>query len=250
MNTQSELAAATKIKPKRGEDEDDFRQRLVEAVSDLDDKAYAKLSKGTKAWADSAIETYNDTGKVPVFEDADEDEDEDDEEEEEVVETKSKKKKLTSKKKAAPVEDEDVEEDEEEDGDVKEDDDGESETEEDEDMQTQTETSGGRRSVKKKGAAKKAAASANGSGKKVGKKSAKKVAPAGRKTDDKGASGQMALRRLLVRDPNLTNDELTTRLEKSGYELSSITISSQRSQFRNIVKVLQDAGLMKKNLIT
>jgi hypothetical protein len=48
----------------------------------------------------------------------------------------------------------------------------------------------------------------------------------------------------------MTNDDLTSKLEAAGYELSSITISSQRSAFRNIVKILQDADLLKKKMIT
>lgn len=237
MNTQTELTAVTKLKPKRGEDEDNFRQRLVEAVSDLDDKAYGKLTKATRSWADNAIEAFNDTGKVPAFDDADDEEDEED-----VGKGKNSKSKKLGKKKKVSAKDDDEEEQRDEEQDVADDDDAVVEaTEEDEDM-THTDTDRGgnsrRRSTKK--TTKQAAPS----------KKKKKVA-AGSKTDEKkGASGQLALRKLLVRDPNMTNDDLTTRLEKAGYELSSITISSQRSAFRNIVKVLQEADLLKKKLIT
>lgn len=250
MNIQSELTAATKLKPKKGEDEDDFRQRLVEAVSDLDDSKYAKLSKATKSWADSAIEAFNDSGKVPAFDDEDEDEEVDDEaevdEDEDDEPAKSKKaKSAAKKKKVAAKDDEDVEEEEDEDGDVKEDDEAETE-EDDDDMQTQTETGGGRRrtvKTKAKGAASKKAAASNG-------KAKKKVVATGRKDGAKTGGGQTKLKQILARDPDMSIDELETRLKKQGHEMSRMTLSTQRSGFRHTVKVLQDAGLLKKTLIS
>jgi hypothetical protein len=239
MSTQSELTAVTKLKPKRGEDDDDFRKRLVEAVSDLDDKTYGKLTKATRTWADSAIETFNDSGKVPEFDEDEGDEDADnggDVDEEDV----GKKKKPAAKRKAASKDDDDAVE-EEEDGDAKEDESDETETEEDEDM-THTDTDRGSSSSRRRSVKKTAAKAASG-----GKK---KVAATGRKEAGKTGGGQTKLKQILARDPDMSIDDLEVRLKKQGHEMSRMTLSTQRSGFRHTVKVLQEAGLLKKTLIS
>lgn len=61
------LVAATGIEAKRGEDDEDFKVRLIKAVADLDDKSWDKLSTEAQDWFNDAADAYKSKKALPPF---------------------------------------------------------------------------------------------------------------------------------------------------------------------------------------
>jgi hypothetical protein len=278
---RKELMEATGLTQSRKQSDDEFREKLITAASDLPDKKWKALSKPTQKWATKAIDAFNDDGEIIEFDDADDaaDEADDADAEEEAPPKKKAPAGKTSKKakEAEPDEeeeekpkrtrtrakskDEDAEADQEgDDGDA-----GDGETdgdepegeeaegdddndageeageEEDEDMASKP------RRTTDKASSKKAATDKARSGK-TATKTAAKSNGAGKGESKAGALAYA--KKAMIKDPSITAKDLATRMEKAGYSMSSHTLSTTRSQFRHSVKVMQEAGLLKKALIT
>lgn len=67
---QAELAEATELKKKATESEQDFKKRIVRAVSDLDDAEWEKLSEPAQNWFNEAADLLNQKKDLPDFPDA------------------------------------------------------------------------------------------------------------------------------------------------------------------------------------
>lgn len=64
---ETELMTATALKAKRGEDRQGFLTRLVEAIDELKDKDFKKLSEEGQEWFKNAGEAYEAKGDIPDF---------------------------------------------------------------------------------------------------------------------------------------------------------------------------------------
>src|SRR5262245_16665791 len=218
MTARTELIEITGINPRPKENPETFRQRRIEGVDQLDDDAYRGLSKGTKGWVKKAMTQFNNSGKVPDF---------DEEEEPEPAEE------------AAPPEDADPdgEDDEEEDetGSA-------SESEEDEMSVTEVNEERGSTSRKAK------SASAAKRSKKAAVDDEEEAAPKKRAKNSSGAKagGLHHARKLLAATPDMAPGDLAKAVAKAGFKVSSHTLSTTASGFRAAVKTLQEAGLLKK----
>lgn len=272
---QDELVQVTGVKQGKKETDEAWRERLILATSDLADGKWKKLSKTSQAWAEAAINAFNEDGTVNDFEADDDGEAEED--------TPKRAQVGKGGKKAAPAEDEEAEEeapppkrkakpaaaeeDEEEapppkrkrpaaeeaeeepaeDDEAPADDEADAADESGEPEEDDDSMASKRRPAAKAGN-KKAAASAarGGNGKAAAAAPAKKAAT--KKGDGKPGALTFA-KRLMAKTPDMTSAQLAEKLDKAGYQMSSVTLSTTRSQFRHTVGVLQDAGLLKKALI-
>jgi hypothetical protein len=221
------LLEAAGIKPQGAkEDRQKFLVRIMVATQKLPSDDWEALDEKAQNWCNAAVEADNAEEEVPDFPDVvdgkavdeEEEEPEEDEEEEEAEE------------------DEEDEEEEEEEEPEKE-----PEAEEEEVKPT-------KKAAKKKAAAKKAPAK-----KAAAKKEAEVEKPAAKKTatkkadapaSGKGISMRRALKRMVVKKPSRSVDELIEALEKAGYKSPSrLTVTTIRADTRDTIKVLNEAGI-------
>jgi hypothetical protein len=82
---------------------------------------------------------------------------------------------------------------------------------------------------------------------------AKKKAAAGKpekseskpsRSEAKGDGIKMRIKRLVIKNPKTTVEDLMTALEKNGDTMSRFTVSAVRSETRHTIKVLKDLGLL------
>lgn len=66
------------------------------------------------------------------------------------------------------------------------------------------------------------------------------------KTPATGASAMLKL--LILKKPDISKEDIGERLKSKGMKVSPLTISTQRAEFRHSLKVLQEAGMLKKKL--
>ena len=65
-------------------------------------------------------------------------------------------------------------------------------------------------------------------------------------TPKKGTSMRRALKLTIVKRPKITADELVDALQKMGYKVPSrLTVNTMRSEMRDAIRVLNEAGLTK-----
>lgn len=93
------------------------------------------------------------------------------------------------------------------------------------------------------GAAAKAPAKNSGKGA-AAKSSGKAPAAAKAAKSDNPPSMRRVLKQIVVRDPAIAVDELIEKLKGKGFKASDVTVSSIRSDTRDTMKVLADAGLL------
>lgn len=236
-SVREELTETTGLKPAKKETPEAFRTRLLEAVDELDDKDYRKLSKGAKDWIKVAVKQANENGTVPDFDEdaeqvaaADEDEDSSDEGDDENT-----------------AEDEDSSDADAEDSE----DADEDETEDEAVTATHSETTGSRRKAAAKSTAKKGKAS-KAKARDEDDEDEAEAPPKKAKGKNSGAGkagGLAHARSLLAADPAMEVADLAKAVKKAGYNVSSHTLSTTASGFRAAVKALQDEGLLKRKLI-
>lgn len=81
----------------------------------------------------------------------------------------------------------------------------------------------------------------------------KKAAPAksaGKRNGGEPKEGGLTfVRGLLAKNPDISVDDLATKCEDKGFQVSRMTLSTTRSGFRQDVKALQEQGLLKRTLI-
>lgn len=229
MSVQSEIERLTGVKQKNREDGQTYLVRVVKALDDLSDKQYNKLSKAAQDWAEEATQLHNNTDdELPDFpdeEEADEDDTEDEAEED------------------AEPEDESDEEPAEDDDEETEDPETDEDQTEDEDMPAtqEAEDETPRRRTAAKASTKKAKP---GNTSKPAQKANHKAASSG-----KAGGGLTYVRELLCKDPDMAVADLATKVKAKGFVVSTQTLHTTRSGFRQDLRVLQQAGLLKRSLI-
>lgn len=99
------------------------------------------------------------------------------------------------------------------------------------------------------GAAKSASAKtskANGNGKGGGDKPATKTVKASGKGD--GPSAPTLIKTMCLKNPEITTKDINKKLTERGFKLSDLTVSSIRSAFRHSVRILDEAGALKRKV--
>mgnify|MGYP001595888660 CR=1 FL=1 len=110
MSIKEELLAATKLKKRPDEDDQDFYQRLIDKVSDLSDDGWGELSDEAQKWVNAGVKAIQDAEVIPGFSEDEETteadteaaKDEPEPQEDETM-TNSKKAKKSVKTTAKPV---------------------------------------------------------------------------------------------------------------------------------------------------
>lgn len=174
---EKELIKATGVKAIKGKREP-FLNALHDAVQELDDDSWEKLSDGAQKWANRAASAVKKKKAIPDFEVAAVGDDKD---EAESPPAKSTKKKAKAADKAPP---------------------------------------------------KKAKAAA-----KDNKTKAKEVT--------KPSGVKVRIKELVIADPLISVEGIVEQLGKAGGEVSRVTVSNIRAEFRHSLKVLQEHGLLK-----
>lgn len=236
MSVEKELQELTGVTQNRREADQAYLERVVKALNDVSDSKYNKLSKAAQTWAEEATEAYNTKDDISAFPEAEED----DEAEAEAPSSRRSRSRRSddddeSDDEATESED-DESEDAEDDGEQPEDD----EPEDDDMPATRTDED----EAPRKRAGAKAA-------------STRKAAPAAKtgKTDGKSGGGAKAgggltyVRELLVKNPDITVADLAEKVKAKGHTVSTQTLHTTRSGFRQDLRVLQDAGLLKRKLV-
>lgn len=70
---EQELLKATGLKKKKAEKTQDYYSRLANAVQDLSDDAWTKLSNGAQLWTNAAAKASNKDAEIEAFPDIDDD---------------------------------------------------------------------------------------------------------------------------------------------------------------------------------
>lgn len=183
---EKELLKATNLKTKKGEDRQAYLVRLINAVQDLSDGDWDKISPEAQAWTNAGAKADNKKKAVVDFPDLD-----------------------AGGSDAA-------------------------------DAGTDEGAAAKPAADKKKAAAKDKAADAPA--KKAGGKAADKGVP------EKREGVQVAIKKIMLARPKISAAELSDMLEERGYTVSQFTVTTIRSDFRNSLRVLIEAGLIKMEL--
>lgn len=69
-----QLCEVTEVNQKRGEDEADFKKRLIQAISELNDEDWNSLSAEAQDWFNDAVDAMNAKKDIPAFPDAEKEE--------------------------------------------------------------------------------------------------------------------------------------------------------------------------------
>lgn len=197
---EKELLDVTKMKPKKGEDQQAYLHRLIGVVQDLKDEEWEALSNEAQTWVNDGAEAIKKNGneaEIEPFPDAEEPADEESAQDDSTTETESEQEESVdtkSKAKAKPA---------------------------------------------AKSAAKPKAAAA-----KPAEKAKEKKPAAGPK-----ATGiKVQIKKMVLKKPTISVDEIEERLGKDGTKPSRLTISAIRSEFRHSLFVLRDAGALSESI--
>ncbi len=225
---EAKIIAVTGTKRKKGEEDSDFRRRLVLTVMRRADDS----KEGQKLWDDLTDDEIGDAAQnwcnagIRAVNQARED----------------------AKESGEKYDESSVEIDEFPDEETRDED-----NEENQEMSdTDTDTKKTRKSVKDKPAkavkpAKKAAAEKEKPTKKEAKKgngAAAKSERAPRKPSG-GSGGYSVIRRAIVKNPQITTEELCTLLEKKDMKISSLAVSTIRSASLQFLAILKEEGCLK-----
>lgn len=226
---EKELQELTGVTQNRREGDQAYLERIVKALNDVSDNKYNKLSKDAQTWAEEATEAYNDKDEIAAFPEAAEDEDEPEEE---------ARPRRAARGRHDEAETETESEDEPEDAD-----DDENQPEDDDMPATRTDDDeASRKRGAKTAPARKTAPAASKS--KTAAKDGKE-----RTASPKAGGGLTYVRELLVKNPDITVPDLAEKVKAKGFAVSTQTLHTTRSGFRQDLRVLQDAGLLKRKLV-
>lgn len=218
-NIEKALLGATKVKPQKdGEDRQKFLIRTMVGVQKLPGEEWEALAAvdGAQDWYNAATDADNAEKPVPDFPDVEAAEEEPDDDA----------------------------------GETAEDADGGAPDDSSEEEQVKPKvkkTKGAKVKVPPKKDAAPAKAKAGGAKKTAEKPAEKKAVKAdGKKAAPakKGTSMRRALKRMVIKKPSRTVEELMEALEKQGYKSPSrLTVATMRADTRDTIKVLNEAGL-------
>lgn len=234
-DVENELKVATKVKPKKGENRQDYLTRLADSVHNkMDEDEWESLSNEAQLWANNAAKATNSKKDLPEFDGSDDDEPDDESDEDEEAE-----------------EEEESEETDEE------------ETDEEDTDEEEEPAPAKRGRPKGKGKAGKAAAkgkakSAKGKSKAVEadeedkprkKRTAKvETRPAGAKVTKgpRGSGIKIKIKKFLLKDPKMPAEQIMERLSKGGGSPSETTVRAIRAEFRHTLKLLVEEGIIEE----
>ncbi len=204
---------------KRGKNRQDYLKRVVAKIIDITEDEWEGLSAATQKWYNTALKARDSNKTLPEMpgEAAAEVE-----EEEEEAPAKSK-----SKTKAKAEEEADEEEEAE----------PEADDEEEEEVQP-------KKKVAAKG--KTASAKSKGNGKVEAKSKSKSTTPAVRPIP---TGAPTVIRQLMLKNINITKDELVQKLKDKGMKTSPFTVGTVRNDFRLTLRILQEEGLLKRDVL-
>lgn len=215
---EKELVKATGVKAAKYDERPLFLEAVFDAAQELPQEKWDNISQEARDWLTAFGDAFNANQELPDFdhaESSDEDtsdedgsENEDENEDSDPEDTvKTTTKKTSSKKTAA--------------------------------KKPAAAKSG--KTAKKPAAAKpeKAAKTASKSGKTTKKPAAKTASKPRGGTD----SARFVLGRIICKDPNAPVESLMTALDKAGHELSKVTVTTLRSDFRFLLRVMKAEGI-------
>jgi hypothetical protein len=236
---QNELLGAVSIKRRNNEPEQKFWARLAEAVRELQDDDWENLSKPAQTWTNRAIKALNKEIDIPEFPDTVRDQEEAQEDDEDVED------KLAVSQNGEDDES-DVNGDEDDDDDRRDDD----EDDEEEVLRTKSKTKPLAKIATEKPKARKPMVA-----KKKEKPTPKKVVVKGdngaakhnkQGPDGPGNTCQTLIKKLYLKDTEITTDEMVKQLKDAGWKPTRQVITTQLSGFRHSIRVLRDVGLITK----
>jgi hypothetical protein len=209
-----ELETVTKLKPKKseepgGDSRGGYLQKLMDTISELPETDWDGLSADAQKWYNEGAKALKAQEPIPDFADNAEEEETD-------------------------------EEDEEDEGD---------EHEEETDMAMEGQETGGTKQRSKKAKPKpKAKAKPTAAPKKAkpkeGNSEKKPRAAVALKPD----AVKVRIKKAIIKDPQISLEDLCALLSKGGTKISKITTAGVRSEFRHSLRVLQQEGLIKIDL--
>lgn len=229
---EAKLLAVTGTKRKKDEDDSDFRRRLVlivmrraddskEGQKLWDDLTDDEIGDAAQNWCNAGIravnqaredakesgEKYDESAvEIDEYPDAEETQDEDNEENQEMSETDTDTKKTRKSVKDKPA--------------------------------TKAAAKPGKKAVaKKEKPSKKEAKKGNDNGAEKTERSVRK--PSG------GSGGYSVIRRAIVKNPQITTEELCALLEKKGMKISSLAVSTIRSASLQFLAILKEENCLK-----
>jgi len=229
------ITKALNIKAKAKEERQVFLGRIVDAADDMEDDDWDKLPKEAQKWINAATKAADSKKTIPDFPDAeavDDVEGEEDADGDIVEEEDDEPKKKKSTKKVVEEDDDEETADEDEPAPKKTNRSKSRQPVEDDDEEEEETETVAKKKVKKA----------------AGKTPAKKVVE---KTKTKRVAGALPMgaptiiKQMILKKPEITKDELAAALEKKGFKTSILTISTVRSDFRNSLRVMKDAGWPK-----
>jgi len=226
---EAKIIAVTGTKRKKGEEDSDFRRRLVltvmrraddskEGQKLWDDLTDDEIGDTAQTWCNAGIravnqaredgkkpgEKYNESSvEIDEFPDAEEIKDEDNEENQEMSDTDTDTKKTRKSVKDKPA---------------------------------KTAKPAKKAAAEKEKPAKKEAKKGNGA---ITKSERAPRKPSG------GSGGYSVIRRAIVKNPQITTEELCTLLEKKDMKISSLAVSTIRSASLQFLAILKEEGCLK-----
>ena len=260
---QTELLGSVSIKRRNNEPEQKFWGRLAEAVVELADDDWEKLSKPAQSWTNRAIKALNKEIDIPEFADSVREQEDDDDDAEDEAKKVSAHQRRTEKVLATNGEDEDDDVEDDANGDDDEDDD---EDEPKEVLQTKAKAMKPKaKPAREEAKPAKAKPSQRTARDKPAVAAKEKEKPRKRrvienngtkrviKTDQQGEHGpgntcQTLIKKLFLKDTEITTDEMVKQLKKDGWKPSRQVITTQLLGFRHSIRVLRDEGLITKRI--
>lgn len=209
---EMELQKVTGISYNDGDERQDYLVRLMKGAYSIEEGAFNKLTKATQSWVNNAINAHND--ELPL------------------VDFKSTNGKADGH------------------------DDPPATTQEDIVKPTKAKSEKGAKVKKEAATSKKANNNASKEAKPAKepvKAKAKKMPKIGKVNDtfdesnkpSRRVGAQSLIKRLVLKDPQITVNDLVEKVTKQGYEVTRFAASTIRSGFRHSIKIIQEEGLLK-----
>lgn len=242
------LCKAAKIKQEEDEDRQVFLKRLVETVQELEQDQWDSIPTPAQEWQVEGAKALMKDKPVKDFPSAKAKAPEPEDEEEEETTDESGDDSETEDE----AEDEEEGEADEEESEDESEDESPDEDEEESDVEEEEEA------TTKKKAAKPAKAKAEKTAKpaKAAKpekkaktngaaKSEKKVAKPAKERKQRAPGAQQMIKKLLIKKIDMSVEELNDKLKAAGYKVSTQSVSSIRSGFRDACRILKENGWPK-----
>lgn len=206
---EQELLDAAGISQKKGEDRQKFLGRLRDVIAKVDEEKWDDLSPEAQGWYTAATKADEDEKPMPEIDDDQATETEADSEQEGETEEKDE-----------PVSDKKVKKDSKE---------------------FKPKAKAEKVTKVEKPAAKKEAAKVE--------KPKKEAAENPKKAGKKGGGKIVAMKKVMLKNLKAKPADLAAKLDAAGIEVTTSTMNTVRSDFLSSIRVLQDAGLLTKDLI-